>query len=585
MVDEQHFRAEEEGGLGDLIDAFKRRRKLALTTAGVIIVLGVVVIFAWPSLYSSTATILLEEPEVPQELVQTTVTTFAAQQIQYINQRVMTRTNLANIIEKFDLYAEKREYSPTLLLTEEVRKNIKLDLVNVQLTNPRSGVPMISTIAFTLGFEDKTPATAQKVANELVSLYMEENVRSRTVQTVETREFLSGEGDRLEERVQDLEEQIARFKEENEGSLPLMTSVNLTAIQRIDSQILDIDRELNRIDETLILLDAQLIQVEPTTSTILPDGSAVMSPESQLKSLQTRLASLKGVYSDEHPDVRRTGREIDALKKQTGLTSDLSVTTSLLADARIDLAKARENYSNEHPEVVRLERLVDSLIETVLERRDDIDALIKPDNPAYIQLNTQKETLVASQNALRTQKKVVLANLVKYEALLLKAPSVEQGLISLERQLQSATGQYFAMRERQFGAEMGEALESQSKGERFVLVEPPDFPLEPSSPNREVLMIVLIFLAPALGFGLVPLKESMDHSIWGAKMLDSIQGAPPIAEIPLIVTRQEAVHARRVSIIAWAGAPLAILLVAISVHFLLRPLDVLWYVAMRKLGM
>jgi len=317
---------------------------------------------------------------------------------------------------------------------------------------------------------------------------------------------------------------------------------------------------------------------------ILPDGSAVLTPENQLKSLQTRLAALKGVYSEDHPDVQRTTREIEALRKQTGLTADLTETTALLIDARTDLSKARENYGEEHPEVVRLQRLVDSLIQTIRQTRDETDALIKPDNPAYIQLSAQRETLLANENALRNQKREVLARLREYETQLVKAPSVEQGLIALQRQLQSATNQYFAMRDRQFGAEMGEALETQSKGERFVLVEPPNLPLEPSSPNRPALLLLLLVLAPAIGMGLVPLKESMDQSIWGAKMVNSIQGAPPIAEIPLIVTRQEARRTRRMNILAWAGAPIAMLLFVVMVHFLYRPLDVMWYVAMRKLG-
>jgi len=585
MIDEQQYLAEEEGGLGDLIDALKRRKKLALMTAAIVFIVGVVVVFAWPTVYMSTATILLEEPEVPQDLVQTTVTTPAAQQIQYINQRVMTRTNLANIIEKFDLYTAKRKYSPTLLLTDEVQKNIHLDLITVELTDPQRGIPMIRTIAFTISFEDENPATAQKVANELVSLYMEENVRSRTVQTGETREFLSAEGNRLEQRVKDLEQQIARFKEENEGSLPELMSMKFSAMQRLDNQLLEIDRNLKRIEETRILLDAQLIQVDPTSSMILPDGTSAMSPENQLKSLQTRLAALMGTYSDEHPDVRRTRREIEALRKQTGLTADFTETTALLADARSDLAKANENYGSDHPEVVRLERLVDSLIEATLEQRDKADALIKPDNPAYIQLTAQKDTLLANEIALRAQKKEVLTKLAGYESEMLKTPGVEQGLITLQRQLQSATSQYYALQDRQFYAELGEALETQDKGERFVLVEPPDLPLEPSSPNRPVLMLLLLILSPAIGIGLVPLKESMDNSIWGAKMLDSIQGAPPIAEIPLIMTRQEVLQARRIRLFAWAGAPAAILLLAVTVHFLLRPLDVLWYAAMRKLGM
>ena len=585
MVTEQEFLAEEEGGLGDLVDALKRRKKLALATAAIVFVVGIVVIFAWPTMYTSTATILLEEPDVPENLVQTTVTTFAAEQVQYINQRVMTRTNLANIIEEFDLYTDKRRYMPTLLLTDEVQENIVLDLINVELTDPVRGMPMIDTIAFTIGFEDENPATAQKVANELVSLYMEENVRSRTVQTVETREFLSQEGDRLEERVNALEQEVATFKEENEGSLPEMMQVNLAAMQRLDQQLLDMDRELKRVDETRILLDAQLAQIEPTQAKILPDGTAAMSPQDQLRSLQTKLATLRGQYSDSHPDVVRTRREIEALQVETGLTADLTETTAALADARAELAMARENYGADHPEVIRLERLEASLMESVIEQRDATDALIKPDNPAFIQLTAQKEQLGAMEAALADERRELQSRLDEYEALMLKAPRVEQELVSLTRQLQSATSQYYAIRDRQFGAEMGEALESQSKGERFTLVEPPDMPLEPSSPNRPLLLLLLIFLAPAAGIALVPLREAMDQSVRGVKMLTSIQGGPPIAEIPLIMTHDELVHERRVKLLAWTGAPLALLLLALTVHFLLRPLDVLWFVALRKLGL
>jgi len=585
MVTEQEYLVEEEGGLGDLIDALKRRKKLALITAAVVFVVGTVAIFVWPTYYMSTATILLEEPEVPEALVQTTVTTFAAEQVQYINQRVMTRTNLANIIEKFNLYEDKRRYTPTLLLTEDVQENIVLDLINVELTDPTRGQPVISTIAFTIGFEDPDAETAQKVANELVSLYMEENVRARTVQTVETREFLSKEGDDLEKRVNALEQQIARFKEANEGSLPEMTQVNVSVMQRLDNALLEVDRELKRIEETRILLDAQLIQIEPTRPMILPDGTAAMSPTDQLKSLQTRLATQKGLYSEDHPDVARTRREIESLRAETGLTGDLSETAAALSDARSQLAMARENYGAEHPEIIRLQRMIDSLESTINDQQDQADALIRPDNPAYIQLTAQRDSLQANEIALRAEKLELQSRLDEYEAAMLKAPRVEQELVSMQRQLQSATSQYYALRDRQFGAEMGEALESQSKGERFVLVEPPDMPLEPSSPNRPVLLLLLLLVAPAVGIAFIPVSEAMDRSVRGVKMLSAIQGSPPIAEIPLILTQDEIVHARRMRVLAWTGAPLALLFVALTIHFLLRPLDVLWFVALRKLGL
>ena len=107
---------------GDYLDALKRRRKPALLIALTLLLLGGVAIVVWPNAYTSTAVILIEDPDIPPGLVPSTVVTYAAKQIQYINQRVMTRTNLANIIEKFNLFADERKYLPTLLLVPDVEK-------------------------------------------------------------------------------------------------------------------------------------------------------------------------------------------------------------------------------------------------------------------------------------------------------------------------------------------------------------------------------------------------------------------------------------------------------------------------------
>jgi uncharacterized protein involved in exopolysaccharide biosynthesis len=54
-----------------------------------------------PSTFRSAATILIEEQEIPSELVKSTVTTFADQRIQIISQRIMSRSNLVEIIKKY----------------------------------------------------------------------------------------------------------------------------------------------------------------------------------------------------------------------------------------------------------------------------------------------------------------------------------------------------------------------------------------------------------------------------------------------------------------------------------------------------
>jgi uncharacterized protein involved in exopolysaccharide biosynthesis len=266
------------------------------------------------------------------------------------------------------------------------------------------------------------------------------------------------------------------------------------------------------------------------------------------------------------------------------LTADLTETTALLVDARSDLAIAKEEYSADHPEVRRLERMVDSLVELIKEGRDSSDALIKPDNPAYIQLVAQLESLGGEETALLAEERSLRQQMKDYEARMMAAPKVEQELIALQRQLQSATTRYFAVRDRQFGAEMGEALETQSKGERFVLVEPPNLPLEPSTPNRPVLLVLFLVLAPAVGIGVVVLRMTLSQSIWGGRMLDSIQGGPPIAEIPVIATQREIKRSRRMTIAAFAGVPAVLALLAVTIHYAIRPLDVLWFVMLRQLG-
>lgn len=584
MVEEQAYVEEQGIGFAAFFGSLKRYKLLALSVSGGVFIVGAVLVFAWPASYRSTATILLEEPEVPPGLVQTTVTTFAAEQIQYINQRVMTRTNLAQIIEKFDLYKDKRRYTPNLLLTDQVKENMTLDLINVELTDPTIGRPILKAIAFTIGFQDRRPEVAQQVANELVSLYLEENVRVRTLQTGETRQFLTGEVERLDEQVKEIEAEIARFKEQNEESLPSMMAVNMQMSQRTDDQLTEIRRRLNQIEDTRILLDVQLDQIKPTSPMTLPDGRVVVSAQDQLKAMQTRLAMLRGRYSPDHPDVLRTQREVEALKVATGLTADYSATNALLRDARTDLVKTRETYGPEHPEVKRLERLVDSLVNQVKDNRASNDALVKPDNPAYIKLVASKELLKLDAEAARAEEQTLRNRLLEYEKRMMQAPRVEQELQAMLRTLQSATSRYFSTRERQFGAEMGEALEIQSKGERFVLVEPPDLPLEPSTPNRVALIFLLIILAPAAGIGVVLVRMALSPAIWGSKMLDAILGGPPIAEIPIITTHAEQLHSRRMRFAALAGVPAAALLLAVIIHYALRPLDVLWFVVLRNLG-
>lgn len=569
---------------GDYLDALKRRRKPALVIALALLLLGGMAIFLWPNAYTSTAVILIEDPDIPPGLVPTTVTTFASKQIQYINQRVMTRTNLAQIIEKFDLYPEERKFLPTLLLVGDVEKSMSIDVIDAQQQGA-GGQQIVSAIAFMLAFEHEDPAIARQVANELVSLYLAENVRSRTEKTAETSQFMQVEVDRLDTEVQELEAQIAGIKRANEGSLPELMTFNMQLMAALDNDIGEIDRQVQSLRENKIMLDAELAKLSPISTTVTPEGRPVSSPQDQLKALQTELARVEGRYGPEHPDVLRVRRDLESVRAQLGANIDLDQTTANLAQARVELAKAQGSYSADSPQVKQAERAVASLEAKAAEPRRQGVGSMEPDNPVYIQIRAQRETLGSQERSLITKQAELRARRAEAERKMLKSSDVEKDLGALIRRLQSATFSYQNARERLVTAKMGQSLETQSKGERFALVEPPDLPLLPSSPNRPVLLALLIVLVLAAGLGWPQVAESMDEAIHSARAIERVQGAPPIAEIPLIETAQDRQQERNVRVGVLLIAPVAIAAVLALVHFFWIPLDVLWYVGLRRLGM
>ncbi len=569
---------------GDYLDALKRRRKPALILALTLLVLGGITIFMWPNAYTSTAVILIEDPDIPPGLVPTTVTTFASKQIQYINQRVMTRTNLAQIIEKFDLFPEERKFLPTLLLVEDVQKDMSIDVIDVQQQGS-GGQQITSTIAFKLGFEHKNPEVARQVANELVSLYLAENVRSRTEKTAETSQFMQAEVDRLDAEVKDLESQIAGIKRDNEGSLPELMTFNMQLMASLDNDIGEIDRQIQSLRENKIMLDAELAKLSPIATTVTSEGRPISSPQDQLKALQTELARLEGRYSPEHPDVIRVRRDLEAVRAQLGADISLDQNNANLAQARVDLAKAQASYSADSPQVQQADRLVRSLEARAAEPRRQGMGSMEPDNPVYIQIRAQRESLDSTERSLVTKQTELRARRSEAERKMLKSSEVEKDLSALIRRLQGATFSYQNAQERLVTAKMGQSLETQSKGERFALVEPPDLPLLPSSPNRPVLLALLIVLVLAAGLGWPQVAESMDEAIHSARAIERVQGAPPIAEIPLIETAEDRKKERNARVGVLLIAPVIVAIILALIHFLWIPLDVLWYVGLRRLGM
>jgi len=583
--------AQEIKSFGDHVAGFLRHIKLAIATFVGISLIGVFVALSLPDMYKSSAMIMIEEPEIPEALVRTTVTVYATKQISSLNERIMTTSNLVGIIEKFDLYPNERKGTPTRLLARQVRERISIDFINSEAMTPQ-GASRPFVAAFVISFEDEEPEKAQRVVNELVSLYMEENLKARTEQTSETKVFIDSEVEKLDALVGDLEQKLATFKEDNADSLPSLNMLNLQMMQRVDAQLMEVERRLFTIEDNRINIEAQLATVDRTQPVRLPDGQMVMQPADQMKALQTQLTMMEGRYSPSHPDVMKVKADIAALEERFGLNIEPAKLDDKIVAARANLAVAREAYGDGHPDVLAAQNALDEL-EASRQRYKSVefDDYTDPDNPAYIQLQSQLESLDVDEQALIIERNKLRAQLGDYERRIMRTPQVEREMAALSRELNSVSNRYWVLRDKQFGAEMGQELEIQSKGERFALVEPADVPLRPFAPDRLSIILLSVLVGLVFGVAVTQVADALDDSIYGAGAIISIQGAPPLIEIPVMDVsgqgRGAAIRgamARLPSL--WIIAiPLSLVVVLLVVHFVVKPLDVLFFTAMRAVGL
>src|SRR5690606_18713760 len=148
-----------------------------------------------PAIYKSRGIILIEKQDIPEDLVRSLVTSYADQRIQVISQRVLTTANLVEIIEKFGLYAEERAKDPIEAIVQQMREDITVEPISADVVYDR-GRAAKATIAVEIAFDSKDPATARRVANDLVSLFLNENLKQRTEAAEETLNFLTEEAER-----------------------------------------------------------------------------------------------------------------------------------------------------------------------------------------------------------------------------------------------------------------------------------------------------------------------------------------------------------------------------------------------------
>lgn len=571
----------------NLGEAIRRRLPLSLAVASVLILFSLILALALPSLFKSRAVILIEAQEMPQDLVRSLVTSFADERIQVISQRVLTNSNLRSIIEKYDLYPDERKREPMEKVLEDMRNEVAVTPISAEVADPKLGRSMQATIAFELSYESKSPALAQRVANEIVSLFLSENLRQRTETSKESLTFLTGEAEKYRTQVADLEGKLATFKKGNIDQLPEMVAMNLEMINRTEADQRSLESQVRSLEQQRVYLESELAQQKPTNGLFSQTGERILGPADRVKILEAEFAPLAARYGPNHPDVIAKRKEIESLRAQVGSAVSASESILKLKDAKAKLAVLKEKYSADHPDTKRATREVAALeaqVSTQNVAQVPEPLAERPDNPAYIQLQARLQGTISDLQGLRSQLAETVAKRSGLERRMASAPEVERQYRALTRDYEGAQAKYREVTAKRQEAELASNLETEQKGERFSLIEPPVVPEKPSKPNRLAIGIIGTILSLAMAVAVGSALEALDDRVHGRSGILKTLGVPPLAVIPSIETDGTRRRKSRRLLMTVVAIVVVLILLLVAVHLLYRPLDVLFFQTMRRAG-
>jgi uncharacterized protein involved in exopolysaccharide biosynthesis len=456
-----------------------------------------------------------------------------------------------------------------------MREYIKMEPQTTVVPNPRTGRDIPITTSFEVSFEGEEPESLADVANHIASLFLEENIKDREGKTLATIQFLEKQLDILQSEIRETEAHLADFKEKHLNELPHLMSLNLKTMDQLERSMEYKEKQINDLFNRKIYLEGQLALVEPNVFKVTSDGKRLLTPREELQVLRSEYLALSASLSENHPDVIKLKKKLAALEGEVGTKQQLSQFQKELYDKEHQLALLRKKVSPKHPDAIKLNKEVILMREQVQKLSKNQKVLKevdeKPENPAYINLQTRINTTQMEIEAIKKDLEQDNNKYEEYRKRLESTPRVEQQYLDLQRNYENAKGNYEKTANRLRTARMSEGLEEDRIAEKFTLVQPAMTPLKPYKPNRPAIILLGVLLAAGSGIGVGSVLEYMDSSIYTGDELAKIAGHKVLTVIPFWETSGEITRKRR-RIWVLVGSSVAIAAVAlVALNLLYTP--------------
>ena len=461
-----------------------------------------------PPVYSSEGVILVEDQNIPEDLVRTTVTSYAAQQMEVLRQRVLSSRNVLRMIEQHGLYSNPEGDSAPVpdpyRLVQRFRDNMGMEPIEADIQD-QAGRRRVVSIAFLIWFQDESPQLARDVTDELVQLFLDGNLSDRRQEAKETSDFLTSEADNVHKKVIELEDELAVFKSEHADSLPELLEYNLGVIDTSEEQRRENLNSIDNLVEQEQLLSLELRSIDPYTGTAIGAATNNNRPVSSAALLVQRRADLvqaETTYLESHPTIRTLRNEISRLEAEVG-------------------SSASDTEGNQ------------ALEESLL-------------SPIYLDLRYRVGSIERDIVSIRDENKRLDQQILDFKQRVSNTYIVEREYEELQREFSANSERYEQLRDAQYEAEVAQSLEDSNQAESLQVVERPQVPTIPVGPERPKIMLLGLGFAGALCFGLAMILEFLDERVRGLKGFERLVGQPPIVAVPQIYAPSESRRKRRI---------------------------------------
>ena len=459
-----------------------------------------------PKVYRASTLILVESQRVPQEFVPSTVTDDLSVRLGTITQQINSRTNLEQIVQRFDLYPPQNEASAGHIAEAKSRflAMIGLREASADRDNQEEGPSMQHMVrnvrdkinielrarnqAFEISFQWSDPVTASQVANALAAQFIDQNLRVREEMAIGTTRFLDIEVQRLQEELQAREIALEEFKRRNMGKLPSQLQSNLNIL-------IQLKEELGRTEEQAQQARHE-IQLARRLYASADEGFEPYREETgtarEIRLLEERLKEMRVRYTEQHPEIQMVQRRLEQLRQE----QMLELTLNSGSDHELDSSRPFNSRDGMHQ--VEMEQM---------QRR----------------LAVYESRMVDLRRQIRM-----------YEDRVEQTSEVELELRNLERDYNAVNDRFQGLLRRKLDAQLAEQMERRQQGERFRVVDPAVPPAGPVSPDRNRIMLLALALGLGMGGGLAYLRESLDSAFYSLAEVEEVLKPEILISLPLV---------------------------------------------------